>query len=163
MERQRAKRVHGIPKFPSSGICCGCPPQSGHVGDGGRAGLQVGRGARSALAVDGRVVLERGAPRGVSFGEAPEMSGQGAARGHVLGGAPLLREFQHQALLLGGKPTACGQGQPGRGFSSSFSHWLRVTNSCSALELFPSILLAHSHTNCSNAFHKIKGFGWKRP
>lgn len=128
MERQRAKRVHAIPWVPSFGICCGRSPQSSHVGDGGRAGLQVGRGAGSALAVDGRVVLERGAPRGVSFGEAPEMSGQGAAGGHVLGGAPLLWEFQHQALLLGGKPMACGQGQPGRGFSNSFSHQLHVTN-----------------------------------
>lgn len=81
--------------------------------------MQVGRGARSALAVDGRVVLERGAPRGVSLGEAPEMSSQGAAGGHVLRGAPLLWELQHQALLLEGKPMACGQGQ-GEVFPTAF-------------------------------------------
>lgn len=106
------------------------PPQCSHVGDGGGAGLHAGRRRGAALAVQGRVVLERGAHGRVAFGEASEVGGQRAAGGHVLRRAHLLRELQHCVLLLRGETevlvqTAHGQQLPGR-CSNSLFHQLGV-------------------------------------
>lgn len=74
------------------------------------------------------------------------MSGQGAAGGHVLGGANLLGEFQHQALLLEGKPTHVGKESQGEALPTAFPTGSKCNKS---MEFIPSTLLFHCHRNCS--------------
>lgn len=66
------------------------PPESRHVGDGRRAGVQARRRGRATLAVNGGVILERGRHGGFAFGEASEMCCEGAASGCI---PCLLREL----------------------------------------------------------------------